>query len=215
MGNGQDHPELCGRRERCLHRTRAEGRHVSIRGFLRAWGRRGKSHWPQPGRKLTIITEKPMAEACFRADPIQGPLSSSLETTAVAQITGSSPCWMEPGYLQTSSVAEGWDVITGRTHRAASERGERWFLKGKLEGSEQCRAGKEKRPEAARRQSRGWRAPQRLGAGEESLWLWPVLRDLENWRIKANRVRSIILKLTLQPTRTPQELDQHLSGGED
>lgn len=80
--------------------------------------------------------------------------------------------------MQASSVAEGWDVITGRPHRAASERGERWFLKGKLGGSEQCWAGKEKRPEAARQQSRGWQAPQRLGAGEESLWLWPVLRDL-------------------------------------
>lgn len=47
-----------------------------------------------------------------------------------------------------------------------------------------------KRRAVARQESRGWRPLQRLGAGERSLSLWPVPLDLENWRIKANTVKT-------------------------
>lgn len=94
-----------------------------------------------------IITEKPVAEACFRAGPIQGltPLAGSHPQGchSCGSNHGALPSagW-NPGHLQACSGARGWDTTTGRTRRAGSESGERWFLRGKLGGlSKQCRAG--------------------------------------------------------------------------
>lgn len=51
------------------------------------------------------------------------------------------------------------------------------------------------------RQENRLAATTKTQSGERSLWLWPVLRDLENWRIKANTVKSVIFK-THPPANT-------------
>lgn len=62
-------------------------------------------------------------------------------------------------------------------------------------------AGEEKEMGGGQTGKPGLEPRQRLGAGERSLSLWPVLRDPENRRIKAITVKSVSFK-THPPANT-------------